>query len=505
MRTLKFNKFTLALLMAQMTTFLASCGSDSGGGGGGAPFSISANLAAGFDTQNIFTKSLSLSKMMMPSQNSIRPFSVAANGVVSLPYVKGQSMGYGVSYIKSGSVNSSGDVSIEVSKMTDASWVTFLLDTTQTDKIDQIVGILNLSDDSSGGMMKLDAVDASGSSISYGDVTAPSTGLLAESSATLEESATTLNKSYARLVEEARTDDVISSLMNTYANSSTDGSTFYGTQPYFVFEGDLTSAYNAELATTAISYNGYGLYFFIKDSSITAAQMCSVAKSVILTAPSNITDGTTTTNTLSNTGVEMNSDGQSCGHPYSAGLGSFSLYSSLRDDGYGFNFNWGAGDGFQGEIPSGKWTLSVDGVAKAKFKLDVSSPVDSASKPLVYVPTVKVVKDNTTGAVSSVEVRIYTRNPETDAYTMLTDMSAFEASVDNLFLDMTDYSDGSRPNTMVELSGAVSGVYTVSSFDRSWKIEGGSATGAQVTSLAVGYELYGSSMRFDYRPGSKRK
>ncbi len=163
-------------------------------------------------------------------------------------------------------------------------------------------------------------------------------------------------------------------------------------------------------------------------------------------------------------------------------------------------FNWGGSDGYQSPLPAGKWTLRYNGTTVGLYDLAAASPVrDGASR--VYMPSVKVTASN--NVISKVEVRFYLYNKTSQAYEVVTDLQAFRKVVSSLFIDLNVYG-GNAGNRELHIpitltSGDASGVFTVdgSQFSgQTWTTSDLTGNGGV---LSVGYEMYGYSMRTEYR------
>ncbi len=162
-------------------------------------------------------------------------------------------------------------------------------------------------------------------------------------------------------------------------------------------------------------------------------------------------------------------------------------------------FNWGGSDGYQSPLPAGKWTLKYNGTTVGLYDLAAAWPVrDGASR--VYMPSVKVTASN--NVISKVEVRFYLYNKTSKAYDVVTNLQAFRKVVSSLFIDLNIYSTGGNRELHVPISlssGDSSGVFTVDSS----QFNGQTWTESDLTGaggvLSVGYQMYGYSMRTEYR------
>lgn len=171
------------------------------------------------------------------------------------------------------------------------------------------------------------------------------------------------------------------------------------------------------------------------------------------------------------------------------------------------NWNWGGG-GFSGKMPAGVWTLKVGGEEVAKFDMASAHPLDDNDKPNVYVPTAKIMK-TAEGLISSIEVVFHVWDKATSSFVEVTDLTAFQKQVTQLFLDLTDYSggcgSGGRKEISRQLEAPASGHtyvatalesegFNVATLATAWD-----ASTCVGESIVVRYELNGASLRFDYR------
>ncbi len=163
-------------------------------------------------------------------------------------------------------------------------------------------------------------------------------------------------------------------------------------------------------------------------------------------------------------------------------------------------FNWGGSEGYQSPLPAGKWTLRYNGSTVGLYDLAAASPVrDGTSR--VYMPSIRVTASN--NVISKVEVRFYLYNKTSQTYNLVTDLQAFRKVVSSLFIDLNVYgSSGGNRELHIPIalsSGDSTGVFTVDSS----QFSGQTWTTSDLTGiggvLSVGYEMYGYSMRTEYR------
>ena len=449
--------------------------------------------------------------------------SATVDSVIAIPIIEGDVTYSSMSHVVKGSIDASGNISISIAKG-GYEWVIALLDTTQAAKIDQVVGYIKLSDASSGGLMKLNPSDVSGSSLDVGTVTKGATDEVG-SDKTLETLASSFSASLGALREVARTDKLLKSIKNYYANVSPTGDTFYTVLPYFSLSYGTQSDVNGMSATytnpAQVTYGGYGLYFDVKDSSVIRySDLCGnpPGKNLTVTPPATlhgatqtgVDDGHTVT-VLDNTHMDPSTTSgtrESCGAPYSANLYSAGLYAHHEatdavDSEFGFN--WGSAYGFFGSAPTGQWPMKIGGTEVARFEIAAGSPVDANGQVNVYILSVKIVADATTHAISKVQVKMYAYNPDSHSFDVITDPTTMIANLGEQGKVGVTYYGGSA----VEVYGAAThvggGIFEFSDFQgKTYQWEAGHSSGSNVTAstIAVSYKLNGADVRLDLRPSA---
>jgi len=396
-------------------------------------------------------------------------------------------------------------------------WVVALIDSTKTEKIDQIVGFLGL-DSGGDSMMKLPLGDASISELDFGSVSL--SGADAVSSTKLDDHAKSFGLELAMLKEIANTDNIARGLKNVYANTSSDGLVYYQIQPFFIYKGNADETLNKFSTAAHIKYAptggdnsdfGYGFYFNVVDpATATFNNICTtdtdpLRKVLKFVPPSDLVKNSSTynaTNPLTNSGLSKTSNG---GNVTCSG-GEFYMSGSPGQSNYGFNFG---GGGYKGAILPGIWKLLIDDKQVAAYDLAAYSPVGSDGKPIVYIPAMKLTI-NAENKIDKAEVKFMYWDKSTSTYTEITDFKVFNSAVTKLNLSLSDNSginagcSGNQISKMIQLNNPIGNVFTVSDFtDGKWRAPGDlSTTEKTATGITVSYDIAGVSVSFDFRPGS---
>lgn len=393
------------------------------------------------------------------------------------------------------------------------------VDSTAANRLDGIRGVLSVKDDS-GSLMRLPAKEAK-QAVDLGTMTADSAGKEFVSGKTTDTVQTSFSLDLSKMKELARTDDSARQLINVVANVKSNGDYFFA-KPYSVFKSNISKIKNTAVAPTDISYNGYGLYFIGKWAGVNPEDFCNGANAtakITLTPPANakpkLCDGSCAQNsqeftTLTNaqTGA-MQSEGGSrsaCKSPSGSTDGAFYIAKESRGGDTSFlTFNWGGG-GYDGPMPEGTWTLSLNGSEVGRYDLKSADPV-KADKIVVYVPSVKAVLDSA-NKVTKIEVEWYLWNATTSAYEKITDTSSFARNVQGAGVEMADYSGGcSQQSVFTQFQSVTTLPMTVDYTSRGAAFPptngtntSNNSTVCEAEAIAVGYSLNGVDYRFDFRP-----
>ena len=306
---------------------------------------------------------------------------------------------------------------------------------------------------------------------------------------------------------------------NAYVNQNG-----YNTKPYFVWMGSRIPAMGSTF-TSATDANaehmGYGIYF---SSPSNAGPLLSDACRAItntndgytLVPPAPINpnpdpDGTSypATSLLDSRGNPgtVQAEGSTQGR-YSCAQGgsSPSIYIYGEDSSASSTtvkvsgFNWGGTKGYAPPVAEGKWTLKYDGTTVGLFDLKAASVLDANNKPKVFIPSVRTIAGSD-GVISKIEIRFLLYNSATSTYDVISDLTAFKKIVANLFVELTVYGSTRKESHIpIDIESAdASGVFSIDSSkfgSTRWTTSEILGSGGV---FATGYDLYGYSMRTEFR------
>lgn len=288
----------------------------------------------------------------------------------------------------------------------------------------------------------------------------------------------------------ASSSNAIKILKNNWMNSSKTGPSVDVT-PFYMWSNTKVGAKAAYSDPAANAYGGMGMYLGVRNSPFTFDQLCGGTVSVTLTPPADI--------------VTTNYGTINAANPFNnAGLGAIGVestrsncngsatgfYGAGEPGGTELMINWGTG-GSMTTAPEGLWEMAYDGTSLAHFELASSSPVDSAGKPKVFIPSVQVSVDANNN-ISRIDVKMYLFDGT--AYVELTDPQAFRQVVTGLNVELTNYNGNSRTDERVTISDKLEGnVFYALSADYANTYDFDSST------IAIYYEMFGGSYRLELR------
>jgi hypothetical protein len=388
-------------------------------------------------------------------------------------------------------------------------WAVALIDSSKTEKIEQIVGFLGL-DSGADSMMNLPIGDVKGNGLDFGDIS------LSEGSAISSTSITDQADKFAveveMLNEIASTDNVTRGLKNIIANTSADGSVFYQVTPFFIYRSLMDTAKNqfSDLSTMKFAPTGagdrsdftYGFYFKAQDPArATFDQICNGQRTIAFAPPADLVKNSVTynaANPLTSTGVVKTVNG----NQVQCAVGEFYMSGSMGQASFGFNFG---GGGYDGAVLPGYWRMKVDTQEVAVFDLGAYSPVGSDGKPLVYVPSVNITVDPSTNKIDKIEVKFYYWDRNTAVFKEVSDFSVFDRTVSKLKLAIIDNDginngcSGNRIEELINLPKPSTGsTFSVSQFGSGkWRYSGDvSGTEKVANDIGVSYEIAGMAVTF---------
>ncbi len=247
----------------------------------------------------------------------------------------------------------------------------------------------------------------------------------------------------------ASTDGVFKSIVNDYMNDA------WRAEPFFVWHTASSSGHvfnDVFSSPDILSYSGMGFYVGSRsDTSFVYEELCHQTESsrtiVAFTPPSSVLvksgDGSTAeVDAFSNAGSVQQQIQTNDGEDFRTCHGGG--FYAREDDTNSFMLNFGTGGGVQGVVEPGLWRLTVSDAEVGRFDMSTSYPLDSAGKPTVAIPAIKVVKSG--GSYTGVVAEMYRWDAETSAFVQLTDLSALRSILADLTLGMQgsggDYGHG---------------------------------------------------------------
>jgi hypothetical protein len=359
-----------------------------------------------------------------------------------------------------GTLNADHSFSIDVSNSKD--YVVVLVNSEATgatsveSRLNQIVGFagFNASDRELIRMPVSAAVDRS---VSLGTVTVDAAGS-AISNRTLDDVTTEFSSGKSALTEYSRTNDVLKSIKNAYANNNSG--VYYSFNPTFMFRALQSEVTDADFSNPASSrYTGYLVFINTNDPGLLFDKVCDRTTSVELIPPASIsTVGNTTPVTQLDNATAMTSQSSTtCG----------------------------------GE----NCTL------KAAFDLATVSPVDATTgKPVVYIPVVRVTRDGG-NLVTKVEMRLKAYNATTGTWEDPADLTTLRAVVTNPNISLTDYSGSRRSYPSTYSNGLQfddNGIVTLNVTGENWSLAGQGGEN-EADSVDISWQISGTSYRMEIR------
>jgi len=386
--------------------------------------------------------------------------------------------------------------------------VLMLLDTTQTRRIDQVLGFITLMDSAGTDSLMSVPTGNAGGTVDLGAI-ASGSGL---SNLTLQDMTTIVNSTLSALRERGRTDAMLRNLKNTWAN--TGAAITYSYMPGFEWGRSYQDAVNAAdwFDVTLYYYKGNQFYFRSNDTALLNAGVCTLSTdpshvAVKLVPPQSFvgynlgflgqTISTETITALHNDNVAPIT-ATTCGST-TGGIAGGIYFAKEASGGYS-NFNWGGGGVRSDNFPAGIWALQVGSEEKAHFDIKITSPVDDAGHYKVYLPSIKVITDGS-GVIQHIDVLFHVWNGT--AYEPITDPTLFLIQISLLGLTLADYwtpGAGTPVSNNMELTHIGNGVFrgTPTASFRTGQYDTGFNTDA-ASSVTIVYNLYGVGIRFDLR------
>ncbi|MCX6128041.1 MAG: hypothetical protein NTX25_03130 [Proteobacteria bacterium] len=301
--------------------------------------------------------------------------------------------------------------------------------------------------------------------------------------------AETFTLSEETLAETAKLDDALRVLKNDWVNPpSEEGSIASAIE--FYFEGDLRNAVDKSTALDDITMLGWSPFLSANHSAFTYDVLCDSTKPTFknftykLPSPGakRTIDGAYETE-LTNSGAQPNQTSGVAGRK-DCGAGTSYIGGGTPDNPSVF-MNFGSGVGFVTEVPKGAFEVILGGKTYAKFDLAVSWPLikhpsdPTKNVPQIYVPSLEIKTDSTSGKVSSIEVRLHLFDRVTKTYHKVTDYNVLKNVVETLSIGVEEKRNNSSPTSENKYFGANSPfpnanepfTMTAPDFTKDWRIK----------------------------------
>jgi hypothetical protein len=396
MKLQKSLVFFLLALLVIASIALIGCGSTGSSGGGGSTKTVTGKLGYGY------TK-------LLPGRIQSSMTLTYVNAVVAIPYNNTDfwNTGLTLNSMVTSEIDADGNFNLPLSSSVSNNWVLLLLDTTQEEKEDQVVGYvaMKVGDD---GLLGLPIDTAKTDTISLGSL--ERTGSDAVSTV---EAITNLNLSASALAEMAKNDNMLKSLKNLYINYNAAADEHLLVLPIMIYRGgdhqDILAGVPSDPGKIVSSPRLYSLHTQTNAVLFDAAEQQAGNLPVSLEAPAGQTfdlayyESATTRETVSS-------------------ISSPEFLRATDDIAVHHNFLIEAGY-FIGTIPSGYWNIVNAGTPLATFDIDVANPVDEVHGwPITYIPEPRITT-NESGVVTAISIDWYMN--EGGTLTKVTDFTAF--------------------------------------------------------------------------------
>jgi hypothetical protein len=318
----------------------------------------------------------------------------------------------------------------------------------------------------------------------------------------------------------ASTSNTLKAVRNVWMNFHPDTGESYETTPFYMWLGDdIDAVKNAFSTPAAAGYNGMGLYLKARSAPFKFADVCNSANEgkLTLTPPvaldtggmSGKIDKERPFNNGGLTKINHESSRDNCGGTETG------FYAAGKEGDSDVMINWGTGGSIAGKTPEGLFELAWQGTKLASFELASSSPFDAAGNPKVFIPSVKLRVDEGTGAVTRVDAKLFVWDGS--AYKEA-DGTAFRSMVSGFSIGLNEsLGDGNRYDAGYSLLDNADGFYVEAprfvnqhgnesgsgEADKWTWVDGSSSNGSHViSSIAIYYEMFGSSYRVEFRDPS---
>ncbi len=501
--------------VACLAALSAACGSDAGSGGGssartGDPVTLSASLDAGYTVAaapGIVERLLAvvLGKPVIAAGERV-------NQAWGVPIYRSAGEVYGdfTRAVKT-DVDTQGRFSLALDDAND--WIVLLMDTTQAQKKNQVVGYVSATDVAERlSMLLMPLSDAATDSLDIGELTQVDDE--ARSSTSLEAQQTNYSIGIERLLELASVDDTFKAIRNRYVNSDESSGDYYFLRLGFHWQtplAEVTDRYSEHtlMDSTSGRYKGYTVEAETNRAPPdgVCATDAGARVAVEIFPPADVTH--------SALGYTYNATTPLANDERAQAIGDYDAISCYDEDiniahrsangePYRFGGPWGL-DYLAGAVPPGEWSFRIDGTEVASFDVASGYPFDTLGFPNVYFPSVRVsTGDN--DEITAIDVRWYHYDPSANAgaggYVEVTDTSIFAQLTGSHFIGMIDYSGtsgGRIEENHYRESGIATGVSSADFDTPGWQLGGNDASTLALDELSVGYRMGDTSYRFAFR------
>jgi len=500
-----FHQFKCASLVAAVALITASCG----GGGGNAPGSgtlaLRGHVGDGYQLARgpgLFGRLASwLGVGSLQAQQALD----TVDRIVAIPTRNGN-VDVGIyALIRQAEIQPDGGFEMDLDTSYD--WV-LLLANSQAQTIDgKVVAYISIPATSDEGIDNLPASAASnGSAIDLGTLNPAASPRQANSSNGADQLAQKLSLTTAELEEMARFDDSYRHLYNFYLNQDAVTGGYYLALPEARWTAPLHTGLTGNpdqdsSSLGAFSYDGYYASVMTdKTPSIDFDAFCAQQNGDLsVFPPTSMTIGGMSFDPgtgLSGATATMNQwSSNYCGN-------EFMRMEKQPDGALMIQFPLG-----ENPVPDGLWRMKWNGNTVAAYDFSLANPVDGTGLPTGLAPRFTLHPAATDpDRIASITIEWYQLGD--NGWVPVTDESLIDKLVRNAFVEFTDYTpagslgDGSYKNfQQYDNEGLISGEVTIAD-EYAWYLANPPASlpdnAAQVTDLAISYEMAGVSYRFTW-------
>lgn len=476
---IRTKKLLLSCLILCSTLYLCSCkaGNDS---------TEKINISGKTGSSYIISKSSgNKSGLLKDSSSSLKADTIVALPI-STPFVASPE-------IMTGSVTApiNPDGSFTISVDTSRNWILLLVDSTKPRK-EQIISFAALGDSTAeADTMILMPVSHAVSDIRLG--TLEISGDEGVQTDSMSENLTSFSLNINDLREIALNDNLLKTLKNIYVNYDSSTGTFYSPLMVFWWDVDAKTAKNSYSNPANYTFSGYQPSFNSRnDTSFPYDGVKNHSFVVKIVPPESVTDTTNQPFSFFSNESTLTEENR----------GNGNWYVGSNNPPFGFSINakgWiqmsASGCRFK-NIVDGWWSIQKDAIEKAAFDLAVCSPINSTTnKPYVYLPSLKINVDASDN-VTSFEIKWYIYNATSSSYEEVTDISGFANLMEWVGMNFNDNQSPGNNEICDFDSVTTTTVYP----GKVWKFTGSSSGAYDISSIIIGYRIYGVDFDINLRP-----